>query len=66
MMDKSKVKKTEIPGRSFIDLVFSWSLKDVLNENHLKYQVCQPLNSHLIAAHGDYDMNHMCTFWQLG
>jgi hypothetical protein len=61
-MEKTTVKKKEIPGRSLIDLVFSWSIKDVLNENHFKSQVCQPFNSLtlLIArTHGDYDMNHL-------
>uniref|UniRef100_A0A7N2LJF0 Uncharacterized protein n=1 Tax=Quercus lobata TaxID=97700 RepID=A0A7N2LJF0_QUELO len=36
---KTEVKKEEIPGRGLVDLVFSWSLKDVLNEDLYKYQM---------------------------
>lgn len=41
MMKQTKVKKKEeeIPGRSLIDLVLSWSINDVLNEDYYKYQV---------------------------
>ena len=42
MVEKTEVKKEEIPGRSLVDLVFSWSLKDVLNEDLHKHQVCPP------------------------
>ncbi|KAK7852553.1 hypothetical protein CFP56_038584 [Quercus suber] len=38
MVEKTEVKKEEIPGRSLVDLVFSWSLKDVLNEDLHKHQ----------------------------
>jgi hypothetical protein len=39
-MEKStNVKKKEIDGRSLIDLVFSWSLGDVLNKDLYKNQV---------------------------
>ena len=33
MQKKTEMKKEEIPGRGLVDLVFSWSLKDVLNED---------------------------------
>ncbi|KAF3951836.1 hypothetical protein CMV_022553 [Castanea mollissima] len=39
MVEKTEVKKEEIPGRNLVDLVFSWSLKDVLNEDLHKHQV---------------------------
>ncbi|KAM3684523.1 hypothetical protein ACB098_11G053200 [Castanea mollissima] len=39
MQKKTEVKKEEIPGRGLVDLVFSWSLKDVLNEDLYKYQM---------------------------
>ena len=42
MVEKTEVKKEEIPGRSLVDLVFSWSLKDALNEDLHKHQVCPP------------------------
>ncbi|GLT61223.1 hypothetical protein SLA2020_339450 [Shorea laevis] len=32
-------EKKEFPGRRLVDLVFSWSIEDVLNEYHLKSQV---------------------------
>ncbi|KAF5466228.1 hypothetical protein F2P56_016175 [Juglans regia] len=35
----TKVKKQEFPGRSLIDLVLSWSINDVLNENLYEGQV---------------------------
>jgi hypothetical protein len=39
-MEKStNVKKDELARRSFIDLVFSWSLGDVLNKDLYKNQV---------------------------
>jgi hypothetical protein len=41
-MENTEVKKEEIPGRRLIDFVFSWSVKDVLNENLYKNQVCPP------------------------
>lgn len=42
----TKVKKQEFPGRSLIDLVLSWSITDVLDENLYEGQVCAPLKSH--------------------
>ena len=40
-MENSAVKKREVPaGRRLIDLVFSWSIEDVLNEDLYKNQVC--------------------------
>jgi hypothetical protein len=41
-MEKAKAKKKEFPGRSLVDLVLSWSIKDVLNENLYKNKVCPP------------------------
>uniref|UniRef100_A0A2N9ENH7 DNA2/NAM7 helicase-like C-terminal domain-containing protein n=1 Tax=Fagus sylvatica TaxID=28930 RepID=A0A2N9ENH7_FAGSY len=38
-MENTEVKEEEIPGRRLIDFVFSWSVKDVLNENLYKNQV---------------------------
>ncbi|XP_024162204.1 uncharacterized protein LOC112169414 [Rosa chinensis] len=39
-MDKeSRKPKKEVGGRSLIDLVFSWSIRDVLNKDHYKNQV---------------------------
>ncbi|KAM5548857.1 hypothetical protein ABKV19_000330 [Rosa sericea] len=39
-MDKKSSKpKKEVGGRSLIDLVFSWSIRDVLNKDHYKNQV---------------------------
>uniref|UniRef100_A0A2N9EQR3 Retrovirus-related Pol polyprotein from transposon TNT 1-94-like beta-barrel domain-containing protein n=1 Tax=Fagus sylvatica TaxID=28930 RepID=A0A2N9EQR3_FAGSY len=38
-MENTEVKEEEIPGRKLIDLVFTWSVKDVLNENLYKNQV---------------------------
>ena len=36
-MEKTAVKKREVPaGRRLIDLVFSWSIEDVLNEDLYK------------------------------
>ena len=46
MQKKTEVKKEEIQGRGLVDLVFSWSLKDVLNEDLYKYQVCPPCSPH--------------------
>nr|XP_023922880.1 uncharacterized protein LOC112034293 [Quercus suber] len=41
-MEKTAVKKREVPaGRRLIDLVFSWSIEDVLNEDLYKNQVRQ-------------------------
>ncbi|KAK4551022.1 hypothetical protein RGQ29_032600 [Quercus rubra] len=41
-MENSAVKKREVPaGRRLIDLVFSWSIEDVLNEDLYKNQVRQ-------------------------
>ena len=40
-MENSAVKKREVPaGRRLIDLVFSWSIEDVLNEDLYRNQVC--------------------------
>jgi senataxin len=39
MDQKTNAKKKEIDGRSLIDLVFSWSLGDVLNKDVYKNQV---------------------------
>ncbi|PRQ45258.1 hypothetical protein RchiOBHm_Chr3g0488201 [Rosa chinensis] len=37
---KSKVKQEQVPEtRSLVDLVFSWSIRDVLNENLYRNQV---------------------------
>lgn len=49
-------EKKEFPGRRLVDLVFSWSIKDVLNEYHLKSQVCQPLN---LNFHHPHCMQHL-------
>ncbi|XP_004300915.1 PREDICTED: uncharacterized protein LOC101300152 [Fragaria vesca subsp. vesca] len=39
MDTKSSNAKKEVVGRSLIDSVFSWSIRDVLNKNHYKDQV---------------------------
>jgi hypothetical protein len=38
-MGKSK-KKQDTDTRSLVDLVFSWSIRDVLDENFYRNQVC--------------------------
>lgn len=66
MMKQTKVKKKEeeIPGRSLIDLVLSWSINDVLNEDYYKYQVRAPLNSHppgykqICNTHTGYEIDY--------
>ncbi|KAF3967168.1 hypothetical protein CMV_008817 [Castanea mollissima] len=40
-MEKTAVKKNEVPGRRLVDLVFSWSIEDVRNEDLYKNQVRQ-------------------------
>ncbi|KAM4102406.1 hypothetical protein ACB094_05G220200 [Castanea mollissima] len=40
-MEKTAVKKNEVPGRRLVDLVFSWSIQDVRNEDLYKNQVRQ-------------------------
>ncbi|XP_075666951.1 helicase sen1-like isoform X1 [Castanea sativa] len=40
-MEKNAVEKKEVPGRLLIDLVLSWSIEDVRNENLYKNQVRQ-------------------------
>jgi hypothetical protein len=52
-MENTEVKEEEIPGRKLIDLVFTWSVKDVLNENLYKNQVCPS------TMNRDYDMNNI-------
>ncbi|XP_004292034.1 PREDICTED: uncharacterized protein LOC101300882 [Fragaria vesca subsp. vesca] len=39
MDTKSSKAKKEVVGRSLIDSVFSWSIRDVLNKDHYKDQV---------------------------
>ena len=41
-MEKTAVKKKEAPGRRLVDLVLSWSIEDVRNEDLYKKQVCPP------------------------
>ena len=36
------MKKNFVRGRNLIDLVFSWSINDILNEDLYKKQVCTP------------------------
>ncbi|XP_052304624.1 uncharacterized protein LOC18106539 isoform X1 [Populus trichocarpa] len=38
-MEKTAAKTEEVAGRSLLDLVFSWSIRDVLNRNLYKNQV---------------------------
>ena len=45
-MEKTVLKKNFVRGRSLIDLVFSWSINDILNEDLYKKQVCTPWSSH--------------------
>ncbi|KAM4102400.1 hypothetical protein ACB094_05G219800 [Castanea mollissima] len=40
-MEKTVLKKNFVRGRSLIDLVFSWSINDILNEDLYKKQVRQ-------------------------
>ncbi|KAK7857283.1 hypothetical protein CFP56_018579 [Quercus suber] len=40
-MEKTAGKKKEVPGRRLVDLVLSWSIKDVRNEDLYKNQVRQ-------------------------
>ena len=41
MMEKTTAKtEEEVAGRSLLDLVFSWSIRDVLNRDIYKNQVC--------------------------
>ncbi|KAM3702045.1 hypothetical protein ACJW31_05G220700 [Castanea mollissima] len=40
-MEKTAVKKNEVPGRRLVDLVLSWSIEDVRNEDLYKNQVRQ-------------------------
>ncbi|XP_030969310.1 helicase sen1-like isoform X3 [Quercus lobata] len=40
-MEKTAVKKKEVPGRRLVDLVLSWSIEDVRNEDLYKNQVRQ-------------------------
>ncbi|KAK7857280.1 hypothetical protein CFP56_018580 [Quercus suber] len=37
-MEKTAVKKKEVPGRRLVDLVLSWSIEDVRNEDLYKNQ----------------------------
>ena len=39
-MEKTAAKTEEVAGRSLLDLVFSWSIRDVLNRDLYKNQVC--------------------------
>ena len=41
-MENTDEKEEEIPGGRLIHFVFSWSVKDVLNESLYKNQVCPP------------------------
>lgn len=38
-MEKTAAKTEEVAGRSLLDLVFSWSIRDVLNRDLYKNQV---------------------------
>ena len=53
IMENTEVKEEEIPDRKLIDLVFTWSVEDVLNENVYKNQVCPS------TMNRDYDMNNI-------
>ena len=53
IMENTEVKEEEIPDRKLIDLVFTWSVKDVLNENLYENQVCPS------TMNRDYDMNNI-------
>ena len=44
-MEKTAMKKKEVPGRRLVDLVLSWSIEDVRNEDLYKKQVCPPTSS---------------------
>ena len=43
---ETKVKNEDFPGRRLVDLVLSWSIKDVLDKLLYKNQVCPPGSSH--------------------
>ncbi|KAL3568566.1 hypothetical protein D5086_031217 [Populus alba] len=38
-MEKTAAKTEEVAGRSLLDLVFSWSIRDVLNRDLYKNQI---------------------------
>jgi hypothetical protein len=43
---ETEVENEDFPGRRLVDLVLSWSIKDVLDKLLYKNQVCPPGSSH--------------------
>jgi hypothetical protein len=57
MMEKTTAKtEEEVAGRSLLDLVFSWSIRDVLNRDLYKNQVCMNAILSCLCVRSTYDM----------
>jgi hypothetical protein len=56
-MEKTTAKtEEEVAGRSLLDLVFSWSIRDVLNRDLYKNQVCMNAILSCLCVRSTYDM----------
>jgi hypothetical protein len=60
-MEKTAAKTEEVAGRSLLDLVFSWSIRDVLNRDLYKNQVCMYAVLSCLCVRSTYDF----FFWRL-
>jgi hypothetical protein len=60
-MEKTAAKTEEVAGRSLLDLVFSWSIRDVLNINLYKNQVRMYAVLSCLCVRSTYDY----IFWRL-
>jgi hypothetical protein len=60
-MEKTAAKTEEVAGRSLLDLVFSWSNRDVLNRNLYKNQVRMYAVLSCLCVRSTYDY----IFWRL-
>lgn len=44
-MEQGKISESQMGNESsLVDIVFSWSLEDILNDQLYKYKVCKPPN----------------------